>query len=461
MVRFTVFLFLCMAVSAIYGNPVSQYELPGISEVYWVSPEEWSIELDGSICLYPSECYFPHITGEFSMRCTSSPITYNLNITFESTGYAVITRSSITGVSEDEPVLIGQADTIQIGRDKNGFWSFPLQKVNKGNTQIMSFRFGEPAIFESSRLSLGYEGDYRTKYECFVIDNHDHPLSHIQLCAMEMLNSNGTKQSYNIFERSSSSGLIRFSIGIEQNYGQGFFEDLFSAHSHLERNALRTGAFGYQDSAPSVSRTFIFNTTVYKLVVFDTDGDTISNLQCFRQYCDSMAEPDQCNEGIFYHIADTPEDYYTFKLRVHKEESPTTFYFRRFRDSVTLGSWTGTYVDTSEPLTDTLLIAPVAVARAPAASADRARLRFQVLTAGDGSFFCIVASPLRCAEAFIDLYTISGRKVVSRRLTWDSPGTHALRINSSDVPGGTVPGMYICTLSVGNFRPVSRRVTVH
>ena len=43
----------------------------------------------------------------------------------------------------------------------------------------------------------------------------------------------------------------------------------------------------------------------------------------------------------------------------------------------------------------------------------------------------------------------------------DSPGTHALRINSSDVPGGAVSGMYICTLPVGNFRLVSRRVTVH
>jgi hypothetical protein len=172
----------------------------------------------------------------------------------------------------------------------------------------------------------------------------------------------------------------------------------------------------------------------------------------------------QCVEGKVWQVVPTKQESNIFEVRVHEDESPATFHFRQpfwlDPDSVILGSWTGTYVNTDAILTDTVVIGPVAVGR-PAFVHAPAPVKFHVLPADNGSIFCTITSPLRSAEGSIDLFTISGRKIVARHLALNRPGTHVLRINSSDLPGGAVAGIYMCKLSVGNFKPVSRRVTIH
>jgi hypothetical protein len=161
----------------ITANPIATYDLPFISEVQVTDSTEWSIELN-CFCndwysLNFNEDMVPCSTNAFKLRLTSSGDTFNTALFFNKYGIAVISRESITDISDDTPVKIADFDTIQV-LDCNvdegsidGYWSFAVRPIKPGSSLFDSR--GE--IVETSRPGIGSEKINVTRHEIFVSDS--------------------------------------------------------------------------------------------------------------------------------------------------------------------------------------------------------------------------------------------------------------------------------------------------
>ena len=107
--------------STFFGNAgVQSFEKPFIDEVYVTDSLNWKIELNADIYNtmvfnYSADTAIPYPTASelFTLRFSSSAVTYSLRINFDSTGIGVLSRSSITDAPSTQKIsLKARRDTV-------------------------------------------------------------------------------------------------------------------------------------------------------------------------------------------------------------------------------------------------------------------------------------------------------------------------------------------------------------
>ena len=124
--------------------------------------------------------------------------------------------------------------------------------------------------------------------------------------------------------------------------------------------------------------------------------------------------------------------------------------------------WTGTYIDTTLSLKDTVICpcAPAGIHNKKVASSPAAT-RFSALPRTDGGITFIIAAPSALTNATVGIYSIAGKLLASLNISAAAGGTHSLswagrRGNRSKIPAGT----YLCRLIMDGSAMASETVTL-
>ena len=462
-----IILFIGVIGSTLLSNPISMFDIPAISEVYWVSPTEWYIEIDGSVCLEISGESPPCTSSAFSLFIDNSPnvsgrVTeddeeYPVTLIFNDKGYAVLSRESLSGIPEQVPVEIQNDVSIRLLYSGEApyfeYWSFQLRKTAPGNSLVTLENFEEP--FETSRRSLGSRGNYSTRYEITVLDKNAVPIPGLR-CGLKCEKQDNFSNFLTVGDI-NDKGLVTFDIPLsaaEQTIRFSLFD--YSAGQSSQHTPFSSACQCNYSQADTLRKArCTLPVTYYELTVCDKDFNVLPKLIATRTYCPEDTDPSSslCDSGYVgceYFPPSSPDQSATtlYKIRVYEKESPVTFsFFREVRYDYRIpydASWTGTYFDTSEVLRDTVIITPVQSEKRPMVLSGK-KAGLTALPAGNDEILFVVTTPEALYNAAVSLFTLSGKCLKKQHITLDGAGTHTVKWQSGQISRGS----YICRLETG------------
>ena len=470
MKRFLIFLTVSFCLQGTpSGNPIDILSLPAVTEVYWVSPEEWYIEIDGSICLSASNETAPCTSSSFDFYIGSDYSRgFRTTLEFNADRYAVLTGSSLQDLPENEPVLLQQTDLVGL-TCQDVSWQFQLRETLPGNTLV---RVGNSeAIYESRRKSLGSRGDYDTRYEFTLLDNRGNLLDRIY-ASNRFKTSTVDSFVYIGGGYSTETGLRACEVPLSMGNDtiEMVFYDSKAGHIIHSENCIKPVQCTYFDSIPLIRDTIVLPLTNYELTVLDKNLQVIPKLRAYRRHSRETTGTGTpvCDSALVFCEKFPGESTSLYKIRVHKEESPVFFSFFSYDTGTPVFSltyynetWTGTYVDSIGLIRDTLVITPIAATTAAPVLFPREQPVFNVFPAPGGEILYTISTPVSIPHFSFSVYTLDGRKLGTERFTVKSAGTCSHQWHTDGRQKHMLtPGTYLCRFESGNYPVQTQQILI-
>lgn len=438
----TVFLLTAAPLSA---NPVSPYEYPVISEVQWIDPVTWSIEVNGDMWSnITADC----TTDLIRLYIASSRKFYSTQVTFNKLLLGIITPASITGIEENEQVMLQKRDTIFIpegnaesvfdcgpeweGICENG-WLCILDSPQSGNSLI---GIGGGKFRESSRNSLGYGGDYTTLNHLQVLDRNSQSFPGIYLSRSAGYGPVGTfYEYYHSIGYTDTIGRINVTASIGQ--GTGYCLSDIPVQSPAYSQPYPHWGAAYVDTATEVYDTVVYAPNFHKVTVTDNLGNPVPSLSPMLDYYPLLS--------IGSHIGDTiGEGIFLFRLF---EGNEYVIYFYNLPDTLPVAACYCSYSDTPDTICHTVEASTVARSHPQPLSASPPIVAFSALSGKDHTVRFVIAHRCPVINGTVEICSLDGRTIATLNLSPGHPGTHTIFWNGTGTKSGKVsPGRYICRL---------------
>jgi len=175
---------ITVSVYSLGANPVDIFELPLISEFQSKDSIHWTIEIGGNgFSHYIVQA--PCTTSSMRLRINSSGKLYSTKVYFDNDGIALLTRSSVIGIPQQENIKINNFDTIQILYTRSndsiiaGWWNFVVLPTKPGNSLVNCSDGIHP--YETTRPSIGSKGNYTTTHQIVCVDQQNVPIPGVEI----------------------------------------------------------------------------------------------------------------------------------------------------------------------------------------------------------------------------------------------------------------------------------------